>query len=226
MKYILTDIEGTTTSISFVHNTLFPYAKERLKSFIEKYSSDAQVKMIIEQTKQTALLENKKNISNNEASDLLIHWIDTDRKHPALKTLQGLIWQEGYTTGEIKGHIYEDVPKALQLWAELGLTLGIYSSGSVQAQKLIFEFSTKGNLKTFFTDNFDTAIGNKREIMSYTNIVNQLKIPANEILFLSDIKEELDAARSAGMKTIQLVRQEDVVIGNHETVKDFSEIKF
>ncbi|MBC7712238.1 MAG: acireductone synthase [Rhizobacter sp.] len=226
MIYILTDVEGTTTSISFVHNTLFPFAKERLKSFIARKSGDDEVQNILAQTKKTALEENQKNLNDNEASDLLIHWIDTDRKHPALKNLQGLIWEEGYNSGEIKGHVYKDVPSALENWKKQGLILGVYSSGSVQAQKLIFGFSTEGNLQPFFTNNFDTAVGNKREVSSYANIVEQLKIPAKEILFLSDIKEELDAARTAGMQTIQLVRQNDVVIGDHKTAKDFTEIKF
>ncbi|MBC7429257.1 MAG: acireductone synthase [Bacteriovorax sp.] len=225
MKYILTDVEGTTTSISFVHNTLFPFAKERLKAYVAKKLNDTEVKNILMQTKKTALDENHKTLTDIEAADLLIHWIDTDRKHPALKALQGMIWEEGYKSGEIKGHVYEDVPKVLEAWKKQGLIMGVYSSGSVQAQKLIFEFSTEGNLKSFFKDNFDTEIGNKKEVSSYKNIVEQLKIPVEEILFLSDIKEELDAARTVGMKTIQLVRQHNVVTGDHATAKDFSEIK-
>lgn len=225
MKYILTDIEGTTTSISFVHDTLFPFAKERLKEYVYKNSSDPQVIEVLRQTVQTASTESQKEISEAEACDLLLFWIETDRKHPALKTLQGLIWEEGYKSGIIQGHVYEDVLPALKDWLEQGLKLGVYSSGSIKAQHLIFEYSTAGNLRSYFSNHFDTAIGHKREVDSYKHIVKQLSLPASEILFLSDIKEELDAAKEAGMQTNQLVRKNDVVIGIHKTVKSFAEIK-
>ncbi|MBY0414375.1 MAG: acireductone synthase [Bdellovibrionales bacterium] len=225
MKYILTDVEGTTTSISFVHETLFPYAKNRLKSFVEKHLTSPEVSSIVKQTKDTALQELQKTLNDSEACDLLLHWIAVDRKHPALKNLQGLIWEEGYTSGELKGHVYKDVPKALETWKKAGLVLGVYSSGSVKAQHSIFEHSTEGNLRPYFSNHFDTAVGPKREKGSYDNIARDLELPPSDILFLSDIKEELDAAKNAGLKTIQLVRQSDVVIGTHPTVKDFSEIK-
>ena len=226
MKYILTDVEGTTTSISFVHETLFPFAQKNIKNFVANNSDMTEVRDILNQTKKTSLDEDNKELSDDEACDLLIHWIKTDRKHPALKNLQGLIWEEGYASGEIKGHIYKDVPKALKAWQDAGFTLGVYSSGSVKAQHLIFEFSTAGNLRPYFSNHFDTAVGHKRETASYINIANLLKLDPADILFLSDIKEELDAARLAKMKTIQLVRQDDVVIGDHKTVKSFSEIEF
>lgn len=225
MKYILTDVEGTTTSISFVHETLFPFAKERLKAYVQKHASEVAVQNILKATKQTAKEESQKDISNEEATDLLLDWIKNDRKHSALKDLQGLIWEEGYVSGEIKGHVYKDVPVALKAWSEAGLTLGVYSSGSVKAQHSIFQYSTEGNLRAFFKNHFDTAVGHKREVESYARIANELKLNPADILFLSDIKEELDAARTAGMKTIQLVRQNDVVIGDHKTARDFSEIK-
>ncbi len=225
MKYILTDVEGTTTSISFVHETLFPYAYENLKRFVAANINKTDVQDVLKQTQKTALEEDKKELNDAEACDLLLHWIKTDRKHAALKNLQGLIWEEGYASGEIKGHVYKDVPEALKAWKDAGLTLGVYSSGSVKAQHLIFEFSTEGNLRPYFSNHFDTAVGHKRETASYSNIASLLKLDPSEILFLSDIKEELDAARTAGMKTIQLVRQNDVVIGDHKTVTSFSEIK-
>ena len=226
MKYILTDVEGTTTSISFVHDTLFPFAKTRLKDFVHKNSNNPEVQEILRQTKQTAATESQREVNLDEACDLLLYWIETDRKHPALKALQGLIWEEGYQSGIIKGHVYGDVLPALKAWKDKGLVIGVYSSGSVKAQHLIFEFSTAGNLRSYFSNNFDTAVGHKREVDSYKNIISQLNVTADEILFLSDIKEELDAARTAGMQTIQLVRQADVVVGDHMTVKSFSEISF
>lgn len=113
---------------------------------------------------------------------------------------------------------------ALKKWQDAGLSLGVYSSGSVKAQHLIFEFSTEGNLRPYFSQHFDTAVGHKRETTSYSNIANLLKLDPSDILFLSDIKEELDAARLVGMRTIQLVRQNDVIVGDHKTVTSFSEI--
>lgn len=225
MKFILTDVEGTTTSISFVHDVLFPFSKERLKAFVQENIGKKEVQEALNSTKKTAAEEGQKNLSDSEACELLLKWIKEDRKHPALKSLQGEIWEEGYTSGSIKGHIYPDVLPALKKWKEAGLSLGVYSSGSVKAQHLIFGYSSEGNLRPFFSAHFDTAVGHKREVNSYKNIAEELKLPAEEILFLSDIKEELDAAKSAGMKTIQLVRQDDVIIGEHQTAKDFGDIK-
>lgn len=208
MKFILTDVEGTTTSISFVHDVLFPFAKERLASFVQENSGKKEIKEILSGT----------------SVEELLHWIDIDKKEPALKNLQGHIWEEGYVLGQIKGHVYSDVLPALKKWKEAGIGLGVYSSGSVKAQHLIFEFSTAGNLRPYFSHHFDTGVGHKRETQSYVNIADKLQFPPQDILFLSDIKEELDAARKAGMKTIQLVRQDDVVVGDHKTVRNFSEI--
>lgn len=219
MKFILMDVEGTTTSISFVHDTLFPFSIERLKSFVAKNADKKEVQNILEQVKE------QKTISNDEACDILLGWIKADLKHPALKNLQGLIWEEGYVSGEIKGHIYDDVLPALEKWKENRLSLAVYSSGSVKAQHLIFQYSTAGNLRGFFSNHFDTAVGNKREKESYMNISKQLKVAPEQILFLSDIKEELDAAKEAGMLTTQLVRQSDVIVGSHPSVKSFTEIK-
>lgn len=226
MKYILTDVEGTTTSIGFVHDTLFPFSQKNLKSFVAANLNRPDVLDVIKQTQKTAFEEDKKILSDDEACDLLLNWIKIDRKHSALKNLQGLIWERGYLSGEIKGHIYKDVPSALKAWKKAGLELGVYSSGSVKAQHLIFEFSTEGNLRQYFSNHFDTAIGHKRELETYTKIANFLKLDPSDILFLSDIKEELDAARSAKMKTLQLVRQNDVIIGDHQTVTSFGEIRF
>ena len=224
MKYILTDIEGTTTSISFVHEVLFPFSKDRLKTFVNLHLDKKEIQEIITQTKKTVLEEKREDISTEEACDYLLHCIKTDRKHSALKNLQGLIWEEGYNSGEIKGHIYEDVPKALQKWKEAGLLMGVYSSGSVKAQHLIFEYSEKGNLRPYFSNHFDTKVGHKRERESYDTIAIKLELNPAEILFLSDIKEELDAARSAGMKTTQLIRKDDVIIGDHPVARNFTEV--
>lgn len=226
IKYIMTDVEGTTTSISFVHETLFPFAKKRLADFCCENANSEIVKEALSLTKETVKTEEAKEINNEEAIEKLLYWIQTDRKHPALKSLQGYIWEEGYKSGVVKGHIYDDVPAALLKWKNAGLTLGVYSSGSVKAQHLIYEYSDKGNLRPFFSFHFDTKVGHKRETNSYENIVKELKTTPESILFLSDIKEELDAARAVGLKTIQLVRQDDVILGDHPKVHNFSEITF
>lgn len=225
MKYILMDVEGTTTSLSFVKDVLFPYSLERAESFIHSQMEEESIKTILAETKKTAFEENQTNITTEDAINLLIEWIKTDRKHHALKKLQGMIWKVGYQSGELKGHVYPDVPQALTAWTEKGLKLGIYSSGSVEAQKALFGYSVCGDLNHFFSNNFDTNIGQKRDVKSYFNISSELKIDPKEILFLSDITEELDAAKMAGFATIQLVRLEDMPYKDHKQVRNFLEIK-
>jgi enolase-phosphatase E1 len=218
------DIEGTTTSISFVHDILFPYSKERMSTFIKTHQNDAEILTILDEVKYT--VENEKNYlpNNQQIINQLIEWINADRKHPSLKKIQGLIWNEGYTSGEIKGHVYQEVPAALEKWKNKNITLGIYSSGSIKAQKDLFGFSLFGNLNKFISNNFDTNIGHKREIESYQKISQQLSIPSKDILFLSDISEELDAAKSAGFQTIQLVRIGIVPNTGHAQVNSFDDI--
>ncbi len=226
MKYILMDVEGTTTSISFVHEVLFPYARKELQEYIVQNSELAQVKKAIALTKQTVLDEEHVELTELEAiCKKLIHWSDIDRKHPALKTLQGDIWETGYKKGEILAHVYEEVPSMLKKWKDQGITLGIYSSGSVKAQHLLFEFSVAGNLRPYFSNHYDTGVGQKRDSNSYKKISEELSLAPEEILFLSDIKEELDAAKTSGMKTCQIVRQNDVVIGDHPLARNFNEVK-
>lgn len=220
MKYILTDVEGTTTSIQFVHKVLFPYAAKRMDSFLVEHRLDSEVQRALTLVEQT-IHEEKLDLSANAA---LKQWIENDRKHPGLKALQGLIWQFGYEQGEIKGHVYEDVPAALIRFRDQGYDLGVYSSGSVLAQKLLFKFSVAGDLDRYFSHNFDTGIGHKRELQSYTNIANNLNIPAGEILFLSDVPEELVAAQGAGMQVLQLCREGLVADSKFDSVTDFSQI--
>ncbi len=224
MKYILMDIEGTTTSISFVHDILFPYSKERIPAFINSHQNDPEILTIFEEVKLTVNNEQNHLPNNQQIINQLIEWINVDRKHPALKKLQGLIWNEGYTSGEIKGHVYQEVPAVLEKWKNKNITLGIYSSGSIKAQKDLFGFSLFGNLNKFISNNFDTTIGHKREIASYQKISQQLSIPSKDILFLSDISEELDAAKTAGFQTVQLVRIGTVPNTGHAQVKSFDEI--
>lgn len=222
IKYILTDIEGTTTSVSFVYEVLFPYFRANIPLLKNHPSSD--VKQALEETKKLAL--ETEHISLNTEEEVLAHllkWSIEDKKITPLKTLQGILWKSGYNSGELKGHVYEDVPSALKAWKEAGFSLGVFSSGSVEAQQLIFGYSIFGDLRPYFSNYFDTKTGGKREVVTYHKIAELLNLAPKEILFLSDIKEELEAANEAGFRTIQLVRQGTNPAWEY-TASNFSEI--
>ncbi|HEY9746598.1 MAG TPA: acireductone synthase [Oculatellaceae cyanobacterium] len=223
-RFILTDIEGTTTDIHFVHRVLFPYSAERMSAFIQENLDNPDVRVALDSVKKTVLDEQGVTITDTQAVETLLQWIREDRKHGALKQLQGMIWRHGYESGAYRGHVYEDVPAALERWRQQGIGLGIYSSGSVQAQKLLFRYSTAGDLTPYFSHYFDTAVGAKKETASYQKIAETLQLPPQEILFLSDVEAELDAAQTAGFQTIQLVRPETTPSTKHQTAPDFSSI--
>lgn len=223
IKFILMDIEGTTTAISFVHEVLFPYASAHLENYIQAHTTDPRVLAELKAVKQTVLEEKKESISNEQAIRQLLTWIKEDRKHTALKNLQGYLWKEGYKKGEYRGHIYDDVLPVIKNWKAAGIQMGIYSSGSVEAQQLLFGFSDKGDLTPYFSAYFDTQIGHKREKQSYQNIQKRLNLPADTILFLSDVEPELDAAKLAGFKTIQIVRPGTPPTERHSRASDFRE---
>lgn len=225
VRFILLDIEGTTTDIHFVHQVLFPYSTERLPAYVQAHSTTPAVQEALTSVKDTVYQEENKTINDDEAIEVLLAWIQQDRKHTALKQLQGLIWKEGFEKLHYQGHVYDDVPQALQNWRRQGVELGIYSSGSVQAQKLLFGYSISGDLTSFFSHYFDTKVGGKREVASYQNIVKELNLAPLEVLFLSDIEAELDAARLAGLRTIQLVRAGTKASEKHETVQTLLEIQ-
>lgn len=218
MKWILTDIEGTTTKISFVKDILFPYAFDKMDSFIKENQSKAEVKEILND------LKNEHSLSTDgEAISLLKKWILEDKKEKSLKALQGLIWDEGYKRGEIKAHVYDDVPVALKMWKDKGIKLAVYSSGSIKAQLLLFKYTQAGDLNSYFSNNFDLSTGFKYERGSYEVISEKLGCKPSEILFLSDMKNELEAAAEAGMKAVQLCR-EDQIPDFMPFVHQFSEI--
>jgi enolase-phosphatase E1 len=223
-KYILTDIEGTTTDIAFVHKVLFPYSRERMESYCYDNSEDAAVKACLEEVRAMLAEMTGTHLKRQNPIEYLLHCIDVDIKEPALKTLQGMIWRTGYENGALKGHIYDDVVPALERWKNQNIGLGVYSSGSVAAQKLLFGYSVFGDITPYFSDYFDTKVGHKREQQSYENITQSLGLSPNEILFLSDIEAELDAAAAAGLQTIQLVREGTVASNRHKIVNDFSKI--
>lgn len=232
VKVILTDIEGTTSSISFVKDVLFPYAAEHLPQYVRDHINDDAVKAALQQTAELAAEDGEK-ITPDDTEALiakLLQWIAEDRKATPLKALQGLIWRTGYDNGDYKAHMYPDATEYLKKWHDSGLPLYVYSSGSVKAQELFFGYSQDGNLLPLFKGHFDTLMGGKRETQSYLNILAELHknhagLNAEEVLFLSDIKEELDAAKEAGMQTVWLVREDGIPAdADHKAVKSFAEI--
>jgi len=222
-KFILTDIEGTTTSVSFVYEVLFPYFRENIHKTIELKELKS-VQEVFSQTIQWVRDTENRTISTpSEIIEVLNQWSQEDKKITPLKTLQGILWEEAYTSGTIQGHVYDDVAPALKRWKEKGIQLGVFSSGSIAAQKLIFGYSVAGDLTPYFSAYFDTSTGGKREAATYQLIAEKLGILASEILFLSDITEELQAAASAGLQTIQLVRDETIANWN-ATAPSFASI--
>jgi enolase-phosphatase E1 len=206
VKYILTDIEGTTTSVKFVYDVLFPYFRKHIGE-LRSLTNIGEVQAAFKQTVDLSLsLENKKLNSVDDIINTLYRWSKEDRKITPLKTVQGILWEKGYRSGEIKGHVYGDVEAALKNWFEQDLGLGVFSSGSITAQKLIFGYSEAGDLTPYFSHYFDTTTGGKREMETYPKIADEVNHQPSEILFLSDILEELEAADQAGMQTVQLVR--------------------
>ena len=232
VKLILTDIEGTTSSITFVKDVLFPYAAEHLPAYVDDHQDDETVKDALAQTAALAA-EDGIQIDPADTSrliDQLLAWIAEDRKATPLKTLQGLIWEDGYRNGDYAAHMYPDATEHLYKWNDDGLPVYVYSSGSVKAQKLFFGYSQDGDLLSLFSGHFDTLMGSKREVQSYLNILAELQkthedLQAGDVLFLSDIKEELDAAKEAGMQTCWLVRDGEIPAeAMHKVVSDFADI--
>ena len=224
VEYILIDIEGTTTSVSFVYDVLFPYFREHIWD-LRNMTGISEVENAFAETKAIVLKEDGIELqSNEEIIEKLNQWCEEDRKITPLKTLQGLLWKIGYEQGVLKGHVYADVSIALDKWYRMGLKIGVFSSGSVEAQKLIFGYSIKGDLTPYFSNYFDTKTGMKRDAGTYVKIAKILKIQANKILFLSDIVEELQAADKARFQTIQLVRP-GTNANWKNSVLDFSEIE-
>ncbi|NRH29135.1 acireductone synthase [Pseudomonas sp. MS19] len=218
VKAILTDIEGTTSAVSFVFDVLFPYAVEHLPAFVLEHAHEPQVAQLLDAVREDSTEPEADTI---RVIEILLQWIADDRKATPLKALQGMIWQQGYANGQLKGHVYPDAVEALKRWKQQGYALYVYSSGSIQAQKLIFGCSEAGDLSPLFSGYFDTISGPKREAGSYQRIAEAIGLPAEAIVFLSDVVEELDAAQQAGMQTIGLVREGGELAG-HECVASFA----
>ena len=205
LPLILTDIEGTTSSISFVKDVLFPYARRELPRFVREHGHEPEVRRWLD----AVALENGGLCQDAMIVETLQGWIDQDRKHTALKALQGMVWEAGYASADFTAPVYPDASAALRRWHDAGHTLAVYSSGSVPAQKLLFAHTDAGDLTGLFSAWFDTAVGGKREAASYARIAQALGVAPGDILFLSDVVAELDAAREAGLRTTLIDRPQD-----------------
>ena len=211
---ILTDIEGTTSAIAFVKDRLFPFAAAELAGFLAARAEDPEVRAILAE------------VPGPDPVAQLRAWMAADAKATPLKTLQGMIWEAGFRDGRLRGHLWPDVAPCLHTWHAAGIGLAVYSSGSVAAQKLLFGHTEDGDLTKLFQGFFDTRVGAKREAQSYARIAAELGAAPAAILFLSDVAEELDAARAAGLATCQLVRAADGTLpsGRHAEAADFPEV--
>jgi len=234
---VLLDIEGTTSSISYVHYTMFPYAKENLEAFVDQNWGSEALKGIIQLLEidyesfgnPDSSVEQKgragqwlstfpdDSSKKNAIQEFVLKMMDHDIKATGLKKLQGAIWKSGFESGKLVSHLWPEVHPVLMKWKQGGLDLRIYSSGSVQAQKLFFGHTEKGDLLNLFSGHYDTEIGSKKEKESYLKIISDWKRPAGQILFISDSIDELDAAAGAGLNVALSIRP-----GNQEITRDHS----
>jgi len=230
-RAILLDIEGTTTPIDFVHNTLFPYAKARVGGFVEDHFDDLKIELAelaAEHKDDNVYTGEFRPDSPNSIADYLKFLIDTDRKSTPLKSIQGMIWQKGYESRELQSSVFDDVPHAFKRWKDDDKTIAIYSSGSMLAQKLLFKYTDHSDLTEFIDHYFDTNTGHKRETESYRAIADELGTEPSEVLFVSDVVAELDAAREAGMQTALAIREGNAPIAEnqpHWVIHDFNELE-
>ncbi len=246
VDFVLLDIEGTTTPIAFVHDVLFPYARARVRTYLdETQAADAEIHQIVEDLRRELPTsgfplsldspdeadENPRAASHTPRdADIVsyVYWLmDRDRKSGPLKALQGRIWEEGYATGALKGVVYPDVRDAFVRWTSSGRRIGIFSSGSVLAQRRLFGRSTAGDLSAFLSGYFDTAVGAKGDAESYRRIVAALSVYPSRTLFVSDVVNELDAARDAGLRTLLCVRPpaQGPAASTHDSVGSFDAIE-
>jgi len=229
---VLLDIEGTTTPLDYVHETLFGYARARVTTFLERRWNDPDVRGDVARLNAEHLIESPEASlplwrDNPAGVTAYVQWLmQRDGKSTGLKSLQGKIWEEGYRSGELKGEVYPDVPPALERWRNQGLAIAIFSSGSVQAQQSLFKNSNAGDLSPFFRAYFDTTTGSKKEPRSYTRIAQALKCRPAQVLFISDVPAELDAARTAGMQTALCVRNpaDAPADGAHRVIHSFDDL--
>ena len=216
IEAIVLDIEGTTTPIAFVYDVLFPFARAHLREFLQNPMNAAQLREPLQRLHEELLVDADHDADHGPArawdggggaaASYVEALMDRDRKSPGLKLLQGLIWEDGYRAGVLKGEVFADVPPALQRWRDAGLDVAIYSSGSELAQQLIFGSTADGDLTRFISRFFDTAVGAKGAPASYRRIAAELGRAPDRLLFISDVTSELDAAVAAGCAVILCLR--------------------
>jgi enolase-phosphatase E1 len=240
---VLLDIEGTTTPIAFVHEVLFSYARSQVRNFLREHVGSAELLADLQQLRDEHATDVKQNLQPPALGEIdvdgprdaeidslgeYVSWlIDLDRKSTGLKSLQGKIWKQGYIDGTLKAELFADVAPALERWRQAGLKISIFSSGSSLAQKLLFAHTEAGDLTGFIDNYFDTTVGSKTDVASYLRIASALHLPARDVLFISDVVPELDAAAAAGLQTLLCIRP-----GNHpqpfaeryQIIRDFDEI--
>ncbi|MCG9698408.1 acireductone synthase [Shewanella sp. Isolate11] len=221
IRAIVVDTAGTTTDLSFIQDTLFPYSAKALPEFLQANQHNVLVDNCLSDIRDIAL---EPDASLERIVEILQQWISEDRKATPLKTLQGLIWKQGYAKGEFKGHIFPDFIEAVKGFKQQNLRLYSFSSGSVEAQKLLFSHSDDGDLTEYFDGHFDTRTGNKRFKQAYSNIINTISLAPKQVLFISDLIEELKAADQAGLRTLQMVRESSQRTGDFAQISSFTEL--
>ena len=239
IRVVLLDIEGTTSPITFVYDTLFPYARARVDGWLaSRPRTDPVLQEIVAGLAEDLRAEGRPidaaawDITAATFQPAVVaarvhELMDADRKSRPLKTLQGVIWESGFAGGELKGEVYPDVRPALEGWTGAGVVIGIYSSGSVLAQKLLFAHSIAGDLTPFLRWHFDTAVGAKQDPASYSRILSTLEQDGARVLFLSDVPRELDAARAAGLQTALVVRPPAAPANetSHRVIRSFDDVE-
>ncbi|WP_298440866.1 acireductone synthase [uncultured Ferrimonas sp.] len=222
IQAIIVDTAGTTTDFAFIKEVLFQYSAKALPTFLQEHENDFSVATLLQDVRR---LSGRNDADLAELTSLLLEWIEQDNKATPLKTLQGLIWQQGYLQGDFKGHVFADAATALQQWQGEGKRLYSYSSSSADAQELLFRYSDQGDLSNLFYGHFDTNLGQKKTVQAYKNILNTVSLWPRQVLYVSDDLEELNAAAEAGLQTMQIVRTDNLFTGKHSVHSDFSSIK-
>ncbi len=224
---ILLDIEGTTSSIRFVYDVMFPFVRRELDAYLRGHWGESGLAAACDQIARDAGNASLAS-SPEEVNAEVIRLMDGDVKATGLKQLQGLIWDAGFKSGEMKAHVYDDVPPSLAAWNQAGMDVRIYSSGSIQAQKLFFGHTIASNLLPQFHGHYDTTTGPKKEAASYAAIAAEFALPPREILFLSDVPAELDAAKQASLQTGLVLRPGNAAVQpdhGHSELRSFAEVR-
>jgi enolase-phosphatase E1 len=221
---LVTDIEGTTTDIAFVHRRLFPLARAAMPDFVRAHANDPEIAAVRSAVAGGA--RDPSTVTLDEVVAQLVAWIDADAKVTVLKAIQGAIWREAYAAGGLVSHVYDDVEPAFRRMHAAGVRIYVYSSGSIEAQRLLFGHTAAGDLTRYLAGYFDTTTGPKKEAASYARIAKEIGLPAGEVLFVSDVVAELDAARAAGFETRWMVRPgcAEVNASGHTRAESFAEI--